>query len=73
MNNLGNVFFTATVFYFSLLIHLCLQKVPIQDLWCVAAKDMLLEFIAKMDLPKRYVLYVRYAIVLTYVSVAVYA
>ena len=29
-------------------------QVAIQDLWCVAAKDMLLEYIRKMDLPNRY-------------------
>ena len=30
-----------------------LQPVQVQDLWCVAAKDMLLEFIAKMQLPNK--------------------
>ena len=38
----------------SMYVH-SLQQVPIQDLWCVAAKDMLLEYIAKMQLPNRYV------------------
>lgn len=38
------------------LLHiLLLQPVAIQDLWCVAAKDMLLEYIAKVKLPNRYI------------------
>ena len=41
--------FSATIFLDSCLC----QAVPIQDLWCVAAKDMLLEFITKMELPNR--------------------
>ena len=31
------------------------QPVQLQDLWCVAAKDMLSEFVTKMDLPNRFV------------------